>query len=458
MIYKYMCEVIIMSRRPGQFVRCILLVLLFNCVAWWGFGGYTLIKILATAALAVHFLVFLAVPQLKKRGERTTPQLTRLANGACILGYGRLFIWLELLIIILLAVFGGLAVWRNIVNGLIAYLFIFLLNVSGIIRLAVSSKQVKIPLYVILLFTWYIPVINSLVLRKFYKTARSEYRFEQAKFDLDDMRVESQVCKTRYPILMVHGIFFRDWQIFNYWGRIPRELVKNGAMVFYGSQQSSNSIEQSARELSAQITHILEQTGAEKLNIIAHSKGGLDCRYAISRLGMDKYVASLTTINTPHRGCAWVDNVLEKAPKGLAEWLDRKYNGLFMKLGDRDPHFLVGVKELTAAACEKFNAETPDMPNVRYNSVMSRMVTPLAAGFPLNIGYFLGKKYDKQGNDGLVGFTSGLYGSRTTVIPDTRKRGISHGDVIDLMRENIDGFDVREFYVKMVRELKEEGL
>jgi triacylglycerol lipase len=37
------------------------------------------------------------------------------------------------------------------------------------------------------------------------------------------------------------------------------------------------------------------------------------------------------------------------------------------------------------------------------------------------------------------------------------KRGISHGDVIDLNRENIPGFDVREFYVKLVHDLKTKG-
>ena len=36
-------------------------------------------------------------------------------------------------------------------------------------------------------------------------------------------------------------------------------------------------------------------------------------------------------------------------------------------------------------------------------------------------------------------------------------RGISHGDVIDLNRENITGFDVREFYVNLVHDLKERG-
>jgi triacylglycerol lipase len=30
------------------------------------------------------------------------------------------------------------------------------------------------------------------------------------------------------------------------------------------------------------------------------------------------------------------------------------------------------------------------------------------------------------------------------------ERGISHGDVVDLNRENIPDFDVREFYVNLV--------
>jgi triacylglycerol lipase len=36
-------------------------------------------------------------------------------------------------------------------------------------------------------------------------------------------------------------------------------------------------------------------------------------------------------------------------------------------------------------------------------------------------------------------------------------RGISHADMIDLNRENISGFDVREFYVQLVADLKRRG-
>ena len=48
-------------------------------------------------------------------------------------------------------------------------------------------------------------------------------------------------------------------------------------------------------------------------------------------------------------------------------------------------------------------------------------------------------------NDGLVGETLFAWGEKYQLLTVKGKRGISHGDIIDLNRENFDGFDVREF-------------
>ena len=66
-------------------------------------------------------------------------------------------------------------------------------------------------------------------------------------------------------------------------------------------------------------------------------------------------------------------------------------------------------------------------------------------------------KYFDGFNDGLVGEKSFPWGEDYRFVTIKGKRGISHGDMIDLNRENIDGFDVREFYVELVQELKERG-
>ena len=77
--------------------------------------------------------------------------------------------------------------------------------------------------------------------------------------------------------------------------------------------------------------------------------------------------------------------------------------------------------------------------------------------FPLNYTYYLVKYFDGE-NDGLVGDKSFEWGESFQMLRnDKSKRGISHGDMIDLNRENIKGFDIREFYVQLVSDLRKKG-
>ena len=74
----------------------------------------------------------------------------------------------------------------------------------------------------------------------------------------------------------------------------------------------------------------------------------------------------------------------------------------------------------------------------------------------MNFSYHIVKHFDGE-NDGLVSEKSFPWGSRFTYLKTDGRRGISHGDMIDLNRENIKGFDVREFYVGLVARLKNRG-
>ena len=77
--------------------------------------------------------------------------------------------------------------------------------------------------------------------------------------------------------------------------------------------------------------------------------------------------------------------------------------------------------------------------------------------FPLNMSYHFVKHFDGF-NDGLVGEESFQWGSEYHFLTNKGLRGISHADMIDLNRENIDGFDIREFYIGVVSGLRERGL
>lgn len=171
---------------------------------------------------------------------------------------------------------------------------------------------------------------------------------------------------------------------------------------------------------------------------------------------MGPYVATLTTINTPHRGCIFAEYLLGKVPEAARRKIAETYNAAMRRMGDENPDFLAAVTDLTASACAARNAVTPDGPGVVYESIMSYCKRARNGKFPLNMTYPIVKHFDGR-NDGLVAVDSARWGSRFTLLEPAGKRGISHGDVVDLNRENIPGFDVREFYVNLAADLKCRG-
>ncbi len=336
---------------------------------------------------------------------------------------------------------------------------LFTLSISfwnGIIRVYTTSVQLGLKYRVIGVLCGFIPIANLIVLAKIIIICYNEVNFENEKILLNEYRKSQSICKTKYPILLVHGVFFRDFKYVNYWGRIPNELIKNGAEIHYGNHQSALSVADSATELIKRIKQIVKETGCEKVNIIAHSKGGLDCRYAISQCKADKYVASLTTINTPHRGCLFADYLLDKAPDRVKNTVAKSYNFSLKKLGDSNPDFIAAVYDLTNERCEQLNKTTIDSSEVYYQSVGSKLNKATNGKFPLNFTYYVAKYFDGA-NDGLVSEQSFKWGDNYTYLTTKGNRGISHGDMIDLNRENIKGFDVREFYVQLVNDLKTKG-
>lgn len=351
----------------------------------------------------------------------------------------------------------GAWTWKNWVLYILTAVAVLAVTFwVGIIRIYVSSRQLGIKWRVIGILCGWIPVVHLIVLGKLISLASGEAALENEKLIKDKTRQADRVCATRYPILMVHGVFFRDFRYLNYWGRIPAALEANGATIFYGNHQSAASVADSGREIADRIQQILKETGCGKVNIIAHSKGGLDSRYAISKLGMAPYVASLTTINTPHRGCEFADYLLGKIPEKQQQTVANAYNSALKKLGDTNPDFIAAVTDLTASACENLNRELPDPQGVYIQSTGSCMKKPSGGRFPLNTTNAFVKQFDGE-NDGLVGYESFKWGSNFIYLKPQGRRGISHGDVIDLNRENIDTFDVREFYVGLVSDLKRRG-
>ena len=332
--------------------------------------------------------------------------------------------------------------------------FIYLWN--GMIRVLVTSTMAGLVIKALAACFCMVPVVNIPFIVILVVQANREFRYEKRHELIELEYAAKQVCATKYPILLVHGVFFRDSNILNYWGRVPNALERCGAVVRYGNQQSALSVKDSAAELAKRIAEVVEELGCEKVNIIAHSKGGLDTRYAVSHLGCGKYVASLTTVNTPHRGCIFVENIYNRFSEEARQRMAKMYNAAAHRAGDTEPDFLSAVADLRESACAKFNEETPDDPDVYYQSVGSAAKYASSGRFPLNVSLPFVRKSDGE-NDGLVAITSMEWGAAFRALRVNGNRGITHADMIDLNRENIPEFDVRSFYIELVSDLRAKG-
>ncbi len=333
-----------------------------------------------------------------------------------------------------------------------AVTLLFLLN--GAIRIFLTSGRLGLTYRVpFIVFSW-IPIVNIALGLYGCRIVKKEYTYEILKTERQNARAQSQICATRYPLLLLHGIGFRDYEYINYWGRIPTLLIKNGAVIEYGRQQAWGTIENCGMEIKDQLLAFLEKTGSKKVNIIAHSKGGLDARYMISSLNMAGKVASPTTISTPHRGSELM-NTLFKMKESRYKKLCEAINNNFRKLGDKNPDAYSASRQLSPTSMETFNKENPDRPEVYYQSYAAVMKKPTSHAL-LSIPFAV-MKLKAGNNDGLVTEESAKWGVFKGTFKSAEKRGISHADQIDLMRKDYSGFDIAEEYVAIVAELKKMG-
>ncbi len=272
------------------------------------------------------------------------------------------------------------------------------------------------------------------------------------------MKVEKidDACKTKYPVVLVHGLGFRDGsRLYNYWGRIPNMLAGHGAVIYYGGQDSWGTMKHNAEQLKKKFEAIIETDHVEKLNVIAHSKGGMDVRFLISNMGMEKYISSVTTIATPHNGMHCVD-ALYKVPKCILSVIAFFVNLNNKIAGDSKPDFYHSLQEITTYNAKSFNEQCKNKETIVYQSYAGKMKN-IFSDLLYIFTYPLVYLFDGD-NDGLVSVESAKWGNFKGLIENRKLRGISHSDEVDLWRMNLSKFDIRSIYFNILKDLKEKGL
>lgn len=121
--------------------------------------------------------------------------------------------------------------------------------------------------------------------------------------------------QTRYPIVLVHGLFGFDSALgVDYFYGIPDALRRDGAKVYVAQVSAANSTEVRGEQLLAQVKNILALSGAAKVNLIGHSHGGPTARYVAGVA--PQLVASVTSVGGVNRGSRVADIMRGGAPAG----------------------------------------------------------------------------------------------------------------------------------------------
>jgi triacylglycerol lipase len=240
----------------------------------------------------------------------------------------------------------------------------------------------------------------------------------------------------RHPVVLLHGLLgFDELDLgtsrHEYFRGVSTHLSALGAQVHRPRVGRIASVAARAEQLVKRI----EALPAKRVNLVAHSMGGLDARYAIARLGLGGRVASLTTLGTPHRGTPLADAAATLLGGPLS--LPRLLAALGWEAG--------ALHDLTTRSMQRFNEKVPDVEGVWYASIVAT-----AAPGELNPLLWPTQRYlwmHTGPNDGLVPTASQAWGEVLGEIEADHWAQIGWSP----------GFDAAALFEELMRELRGRG-
>ena len=290
-----------------------------------------------------------------------------------------------------------------------------------------------------------------------------------------------------YPIVLMHGMAGFD-QLENlpvnvsYFNGVQADLKAHGeSLVFVTIAPPYATSEVRAAALAPQLDAILKQTGAEKLNLVGHSQGGMDARVLTSPngLGYADRVASVTTVATPHRGTPVADLALGLISGPASGVVGGVTNTLLQLLEDgvysakTKPDLIAQGTELTTSyMATVFNPKYIDAKGVAYASYAGRTALETAradcddavyANDPSSLDVAqpelqpTASYLSTQGivSDGLVPVKSAKWGTFMQCVPADHLKQC--GMLFQNGADPVSGFDHLVFFRAIVARLRAEG-
>src|SRR6056297_699763 len=274
------------------------------------------------------------------------------------------------------------------------------------------------------------------------------------RFELNEFP-QPELVLLKHPVLMCHGYGgFLMVMAPSAMHRCCMRLRGMGIHAFAPNIVPYAKISTRAEQWASLIHRLKSEYGFTAFNVVAHSMGGLDMRYAITHLGLSDSVKSLTTIASPHHGTSLADLVLntpEALKEKMAEIADWFGESIYP---NQKSDAKAAVEQLTSDfVTNEFNPKTPDAEGVQYFSYSAAVGK--GTDEPLNPIYRLQNQlmFQQDGpNDSFVPMESAKWGNHIRTLP------LSHLEQIEFRVNKVRRPLVEAFWIELARNLKENGL
>ncbi len=262
------------------------------------------------------------------------------------------------------------------------------------------------------------------------------------------------LIQTRYPVFLCHGFGAIGSLVKPSPLHDPCMLMReHGVIAIAPNVVPYASIETRAKNWVRLINTFCDTYRYEKVNVVAHSMGGLDMRHALSHLNIANRVVSLTTVATPHHGTFLADLIL-KTPEIITEKLSDVVDWFGDSVYPREKsEVLSSVEQLCRDYIQnKFNPSTPDLEGFPYFSYSAAVGK--GTDYSLNPVFLFQNTqiYGKEStNDSFVSVKSAQWGEHLGTAP------LSHMNQINVQVSKENKPRYYNFWTGIIKDLRDRG-
>lgn len=192
------------------------------------------------------------------------------------------------------------------------------------------------------------------------------------------------------PVVLVHGFLENSY---DNWASLAPKLIADGYCVYaldYGAPEGVpfkglSSLADSAAELGTFVQAVREATGAEKVSIVGHSKGGTVPRYYVRFLGGAESVSKIVALSPPNYPTPGppADESLTRLNEGSDTVVGVDYTTIVTRYDQVVPYeasLLSGAGSTNVVLQDLCPADTTEHTGISYDPGAQQVVTNVLSG------------------------------------------------------------------------------